>query len=262
MKHLICLLLFVACAGLYAESMQINTPGGNIGLTVTDNSTYKDGKTTSGTVIDNIALKLQEIDETYLTKLTKMDQVRTKKLMEEIYALLALLPTNDQVAITTVANTSNSASTSAASSNMNVNINVSGNMQTIDEPADTHGGNHHNDMQGEPVVTHHDNHLGEKPEHQAMKAMSESDFNMLMNKVKAESFSEDQLRVIRTATKNANYNVAQIVRMIDTMTYSDDKIEALRIMYPKVVDPKNNYQILDAMTYSADKEKAEEIINN
>ncbi|HNX00835.1 MAG TPA: DUF4476 domain-containing protein [Candidatus Cloacimonadota bacterium] len=265
MKYILSIILLIACIGLYAESMMITTPGGNIGFTVDGNSSYHDGKVTSSAVVDNIADKLQELDKSYIIKLNKMDQVRAKKLIDDIYNLLALLPANDQIAVTPAGNpttnsnvntnvntnTSTSTSTAVNDNNMNININVNNNNPDANQGNDK--------PHGKPHDHHPQVDMGE--EHVVVKPIAEKDFTILVNKVKAESFSDNQLRVIRTATKNANYNVDQIVRMMDLLTYSDDKIEALRIMYPKVTDPKNNYQILDALTYSTDKEKAEEIIN-
>jgi hypothetical protein len=90
----------------------------------------------------------------------------------------------------------------------------------------------------------------------------DTDFNSLLTKINAESFGDDKMRVLRTASKNSKFNCNQIIRLIGAFTYSDDKLEALRIAYPEVVDPNNNYKIIDAFTYSADKEEAENIIND
>jgi hypothetical protein len=94
------------------------------------------------------------------------------------------------------------------------------------------------------------------------KLMMDTDFNSLLTKINAESFGDDKMRVLRTASKNSKFNCNQIIRLIGAFTYSDDKLEALRIAYPEVVDPNNNYKIIDAFTYSADKEEAENIIND
>ena len=91
--------------------------------------------------------------------------------------------------------------------------------------------------------------------------MSDSDFSNLISRIQAESFSDDQMRVIRTAAKKHNFKVNQIVRIIDCFSFADDKITALGISYPGCIDPQNNYEILDAFTYSDDKSEAERIIN-
>ena len=91
--------------------------------------------------------------------------------------------------------------------------------------------------------------------------MPDSDFSNLVSRIRGESFSDDQLRVLRTAAKNYNFSCGQIVTLISCFTYSQDKMEALRITYPKVTDPRNNYTILDSFTYSTDKEAAEAIMN-
>ena len=91
--------------------------------------------------------------------------------------------------------------------------------------------------------------------------MPEGEFSTLVSKVKAESFADNKMRVVRTAAKNYNFSCNQIISLIDCFDFSDNKLEVLRTTYPKVTDAQNNFKILDAFTYSDDKETAESIMN-
>ena len=112
-------------------------------------------------------------------------------------------------------------------------------------------------------------HKVKKPEHReehhemqsSRRVMPEGEFSSLMDRINGESFGDDKLRVLSTAAKNYRFKVSQITRLISTFTFSEDKIEALRISYPEVVDPQNNFKILDAFTFSDDKKEADAIIN-
>lgn len=232
---------------LHADEFTFTTPGGSFSLQVTESSQIKDGKTNTGTVIDNIAMKLEELENNYITKLGRLDQARAKKLIEEIFALLVLIPDDTVVSIEqmTTQSSTTSSTTSTAGLNINLNITESNTGTPIPTPP-AHA-------EPDPVVT-------TTPE-PARKAMSSSDFERLISNVEDESFSDDQLRIIRLSARSAYYTVDQIVRMIGVLTFSEDQIEALRIMYDRVTDPQNAHNIPNAFTFSEDKAAAERIIS-
>ncbi len=232
----LCLLL-TAAATAAANEFSINTPDGSFSLKITGSDSFEDGTTKTGTLIDNIAMKLEELDNNYLTKLSRMDKARAERLLSEIFALLALIPEDTSV------NFQQTASHQAqGSSSINISMNI--NEHSMQEPQQLETSPPDPPKISEPAKT----------------AMSETDFTVFLNNVKTESFSDDQLRVIRLGSGNAWFSVSQIIRMIDVLTYSDDKLEALQIMYLRVTDPQNAHNILNAFTFSSDKEDAERII--
>ncbi|MBW6515956.1 MAG: DUF4476 domain-containing protein [Candidatus Cloacimonetes bacterium] len=232
------LAIFLIGSWLIADEIIFTTPGGSFSLQINESSRVKDGNTDSGTIIDNIALKLEELEINYLTKLGRMDQTRAKKIVEEIFALLVLLPTDSNIKIEQVTTPT---STTTTSTGVNINLGIS-DPTSIQEPT--------------PIPT-----PVERVPQETKTPMSESDFERLINNVREESFSDDQLRVIRLSARNSFFSVNQIVRMINVLTFSDDQLEALRIMYDKVTDPENGHSIINAFTYSSDKAEAERIIS-
>jgi len=250
MRYLIIALLVTVCFTLSAQEFKISTPEGNVSMSIT--GVQSNGTTTSGNLIDQIAVKMEQLEKEVHIKLNKIDQKKAENLMNEIYGLLALLPTNQTVTVGQTVTSSSGTSTSTPSSGtVNINMNISG----MDENTDA-----------EPVETHKTEKV-EKPTEVATpakasrKTMPESEFGSLISRINAESFSDNKLRVLRTAAKNYKFSCNQINRLIDAFEFSNEKLEALRIAYPEVTDPENNYKILDAFTYSNDKEQADSIIN-
>ena len=223
---------------LIAEEVIFTTPGGSFSMQINETNRLQGNRTDSGTVIDNIALKLEDLEKNYLSKLSRMEQTRANKIVEEIFALLLLLPTDSSVNIERV---STPASTPSESIDFNIRVDVS-ETTTASQP-----------MQATPQA--------ERAPQPEKRAMSDTDFNRLISNVREESFSDDQLRVIRVSARNAYFSVDQITRMIGVLTFSDDQLEALRIMYDKVVDSENGHSIINAFTYSSDKAEAERIIS-
>lgn len=239
MKTLPFLFIIVILAGstfILANEFSITTPDGSFSLKITGSDSFDDGKTDTGTLIDNIAMKLEELEKDYVSKLSRLDKARAERLITEIFALLALLPTDTSVNIQHVA----SAQQTQGSSSINISMSFSEQGMSIQEESSP---------PPPPQVTE-----------TAKSPMSNSDFNRFLNNVESESFSDDQLRVIRLGSRDSWFSVSQIVRVIEVLSFSDDQLEALRIMYPRVTDPQNSHNIVNAFTFSSDKEDAERIM--
>ncbi len=236
-KISVVIVLVVSMFSLFAQgfSFSANEEGFSMSLTGEEGSTSESKVTVndSGQVIDQIVIKLEELQAKYNAKLNKLDGKRVNNIIDDIYTLLSLLPENSEL-VKPETNTSNQ-STQAAGGTVNININTNEN-QTTQTIAET-----------TPVSN--------------KNPMSASDFSNLINRINGESFGDDQMRVLRTAAKNHDFSVSQIVRIIDCFDFSEEKLSALSISYPGCVDPENNYEILDAFTFSGDKSEAERIIN-
>jgi hypothetical protein len=66
---------------------------------------------------------------------------------------------------------------------------------------------------------------------------------------------------VRIAANSKYFTIDQLVRLLELFSFSDDKINIVRIVYPRVVDKDNAHNLLGAFTYSDDKKKVEQIIN-
>jgi hypothetical protein len=210
MRYLTILMLLIASLTLFAQGSHHN----NMGETATTHviKPQSNGEIDSDLIPDRIAEKLEQLDKQVYSKLKKADRIKARKIIAEIYDLLAELQPSP-----------------------------------YDKP------HHHQPLN--PDKPH-----GQKPEN-TPSAMSDDDFRSLVSQIKTESFSDDKLRVLQTAAQDHKFNCNQIINLIDGYTYSADKLEALKIAWPKVTDPQNKYKILDAFTFSTDKEEAAKIMN-
>ena len=258
MRYVFAALLILTSVALCAQmGMNMNTPEGSVSMSVT--GAPAGNPPSNQSTIDQIVNKLDLLEKDYLSKLAKLDQKRANNLMNEIYDLLASLngqntaPVAAASSSASASSSSSSSSASTSSGTANININING-MEGQDQPSDKPHHNNNDRPQGHNNPPEHHEQMGPKP-------MPANDFNAMVNQIKSESFSDNQMRVLRTAAKNYNFDCDQIVRVIECFTFSADKISALGITYPKVTDPKNNYTILDSFTYSSDKEDAEAIMN-
>lgn len=87
--------------------------------------------------------------------------------------------------------------------------------------------------------------------------MGDSDFAALKEAISGESFSSDQLNVLRSAASRARFSADQVGEIIDIFPHSSDKLEALSVVKNKIEDRNNNFKIFKHFTFSSDKEKAQ-----
>ncbi len=94
-----------------------------------------------------------------------------------------------------------------------------------------------------------------------LKFMNDNEFSDLCESIKSESFESDKIYVIQLAAKYNRFTVTQLITLINLLNFSNDKIEIVKIVYPKVVDKYNSHLIINAFSHSSDKERVKEIIN-
>lgn len=92
--------------------------------------------------------------------------------------------------------------------------------------------------------------------------MSEQDFKQLVSDLKNESFTEDKLTIIELVSNSNNFTVSQVYQILETIDFSEDRIEAIELLYPSVVDKYNSYRLLSLFNNSTDKQTVRNIISN
>ncbi len=94
-----------------------------------------------------------------------------------------------------------------------------------------------------------------------LRAMDNETFLDLKQSIRRNSFGNDGLNILKTAAEGNYFKSSQIVDILSLFVYSDDKLKALEISYPKCIDTQSNFKIVDAFLFDSDKRVAQEIIN-
>lgn len=95
---------------------------------------------------------------------------------------------------------------------------------------------------------------------ETIQPMSSSSFKTLLTNLKKEAFSEDKLNLLKQASQNNYFVIDQLLQIMDTFDSDPDKIEAVRIIYPKIIDKKNAFKLQSKVTFSGSKEEISAII--
>jgi hypothetical protein len=94
----------------------------------------------------------------------------------------------------------------------------------------------------------------------AIYAMEEAPFQGLKRTLKKESFSSNRLDILKSAAGDNNFSVHQVIELIDLLNYSEERIKAVEILYPWIIDKNNSLLLFDAMKFSSEKEALQMII--
>ncbi|MBT4575021.1 MAG: DUF4476 domain-containing protein [Candidatus Cloacimonetes bacterium] len=220
MKKILILSLLALTVLVFADGISMSV---SVDETSSSNSS-------SVNVVDEIANRIDVLQNKYFSKLNKLDQKRANKIIDEIYELLALLP--DDI----------------STSNQNANANFNITFDVNEQQAET-----------QPSVVEHKIEIVEEIDEPV--AMSSSEFQQLLSNVQDEGFADNKTSVVRIAAKSKYFTISQLITIVDEFSFSDDKINIVRIVYPRVVDTDNSHNLIGAFTFSGDKEKVEQIIS-
>ncbi|RJS18039.1 hypothetical protein DRW03_26140 [Corallococcus sp. H22C18031201] len=95
-----------------------------------------------------------------------------------------------------------------------------------------------------------------------VQPMPDASFQRLTAAMARESFAEDKMRILTSATSREHFVVAQVLQVLNQFSFSQDKLEVVRAMKPGLLDMQNSYQLYNAFTFSPDKKRLQEILNN
>lgn len=69
------------------------------------------------------------------------------------------------------------------------------------------------------------------------------------------TFSSDKMSIIRHVAGSYTMSVHAAKRMVSRLTFSNDRVQALEVLYPRVQDKQNWYRVYDLLTFSSDRDQ-------
>jgi len=85
--------------------------------------------------------------------------------------------------------------------------------------------------------------------------MRDGAFQQLVEAIKAASFDDEKLAVVRHAAQSNWFRAAQIGAVMDLLSFDDGKVDAAAAMWPRMTDPENSFVIFNKLTFDSSKEK-------
>jgi uncharacterized protein DUF4476 len=90
--------------------------------------------------------------------------------------------------------------------------------------------------------------------------MAEADFDRFIRHLRRASFSDERLELVRETTGHARFTSAQAAVIVDTLRFSDAKVEAAVVLHPSVLDPQNFHEVYEVLRFRSDRRKVRERI--
>jgi hypothetical protein len=230
-KNILYFIMLVCAVTLFAEGFSIKSPIGNFELDVNSKVEQKKMDQTSIPVVEKIAFKLELLENDYIAKLSKLDQKRAQIIINSIYEMLALLPNDTYIATEVQTEQVNGG-------NIDISINI--NEQEVEQI----------DFEEPETVV----------EQAQIITISENNFQLLCTNIQSESFDDDKLAIIQIVIRSHHFTINQLIRLLALFTFENDKISVVQIVYPKVIDTQNAFNLLNSFTYSSDKKRVQQII--
>jgi len=94
-----------------------------------------------------------------------------------------------------------------------------------------------------------------------LRAMNNEEFLGLKQSIRKNSFGNAGLNTLESAAEGNYFKSTQIVDIMGLFVFSEDKLKALEIVYPKCLDTQSKFKILDAFLFDRDKKEAQEIMD-
>jgi hypothetical protein len=85
--------------------------------------------------------------------------------------------------------------------------------------------------------------------------MSDAEFAAFMAQLEDEHFSSGRLALIQMVARDNYFTSAQTRAVVSSLHFSSSRVESAVLMYPRVVDQDNFYQIFSAFTFQMPKEE-------
>ena len=106
-------------------------------------------------------------------------------------------------------------------------------------------------------------HGGHRPDYdQYDRVMNSQLFNTFLNSVKKVSFKDDRMTLINTALASSDFTSGQCLQLTKLYTFDDDRMEIMKMMYPRIVNKEAFFTVIATLTFSSNKDEMNEFVQN
>lgn len=89
----------------------------------------------------------------------------------------------------------------------------------------------------------------------AIPIVSEPELAKFIEALRALSFDDKKATALKQYVPFQNFTCGQTVRLVKQFSFGDGQTQAAIMLYPRLVDPQNFYQVLAAMTFESDRDR-------
>ena len=106
-------------------------------------------------------------------------------------------------------------------------------------------------------------HGGHRPDYdQYVRVMNSQLLNTFLNSVKKVPFKDDRMTLINTALASSDFTSGQCLQLTKLYTFDDDRMEIMKMMYPRIVDKEAFFTVIATLTFSSNKDEMNKFVQN
>lgn len=94
------------------------------------------------------------------------------------------------------------------------------------------------------------------------RVMSDQLFQTFYNEMKNEPFEDDRIKLLSAALVDSDFTSAQCLQLTKLYTFDDDRMEIMKMMYPRIADKEAFFTVINTLTFSSNKETINEFVRN
>lgn len=92
------------------------------------------------------------------------------------------------------------------------------------------------------------------------RCLTEDQMNTLLQKIQKKSFAADKLDLVEVAALSGWFTCAQCATLMDQFTFTHDKLQVVKLVAPRLIDPRNSNVIMSRLSFDSDRKKAADYI--
>lgn len=92
------------------------------------------------------------------------------------------------------------------------------------------------------------------------RVMNDQLFQTFYQEMKNEPFKDDRMKLLNAALAGSDFTSAQCLQLTKLYTFDDDRMEIMKIMYPRIVDKEAFFTVINTLTFSSSKEKMKDFM--
>ena len=92
------------------------------------------------------------------------------------------------------------------------------------------------------------------------RVMNDQLFQTFYKEMKNEPFKDDRMKLLNAAFAGSDFTSAQCLQLTKLYTFDDDRMEIMKIMYPRIVDKEAFFTVINTLTFSSSKEKMKDFM--
>ncbi|MFY0528258.1 DUF4476 domain-containing protein [Archangium gephyra] len=98
------------------------------------------------------------------------------------------------------------------------------------------------------------------PPQPTVQPITEAMLRSLVSAIRNEPFADDQLAVLEEAAPTQYFLVAQAQQLLRTFSFSRDRVKAMRLLRPRLLDLENSFKLYESFDHASDKDELKRIL--